>query len=120
TGPMVVKGDVRWVWGVYNADRGPKGYPTRDTVVLGLNQLYGAFEDDVIYTEGPADVTPELAVLTRAQVIRAVSNIWWAHTFDLGQMILEGVSITNVSNPSYGFLESRNRSIAFHLTGKWA
>jgi hypothetical protein len=119
TGPMVVKGDVRWGYGVYHADRGAKGYPTIDTVVLGLNQAYGDFENDVIYMEGPAEVTPELAVLSPAQVKRAISNHWWAHTFDLGQMVLENVSITHVSNPSYGFLQSRNRSITFHLKGKW-
>jgi hypothetical protein len=120
TGPMVVQGDVRFGYSVYNADRGPKGYPTIDTRVLGLNQAYGDFENDVIYMEGPAEVTPELAVLSPAQVKRAVSNIWWAHTFDLGSMILEDVAITHVSNPSYGFLESRNRSITFHLKGKYA
>jgi hypothetical protein len=119
TGPMVVKGDVRFVWTVFNAERGVKGYPTIDGRVLGPNQAFGDFENDVIYTEGPTEVPTEVATLTRAQVSRAVYNMWWAHTFDLGQMVLEDVSITHIGNTGKDFLQSLNRAITFHLKGKW-
>jgi hypothetical protein len=126
TGPMVVRGQIRDLWGSQGFERGNLGYPVADEYRLRtLNPntdaviVWSLFENGAIL-QSPhgvavalgADLTPDkLRVLVRAQFDKEI------HKSPQNVGLHPAIEATSVSDWAFGFWGAEPRTTGFRLHG---
>lgn len=118
TGPMEVHGGIRGAWASQGWELGPLGYPTTDERVVGPSQWVSEFQNGVLYWEADGGHPALEAGLSKDQLAQAVRRIFEASKGD-GDLYVDGVSVSDVSDTGYGFWESRNRLVTVHFDGHY-
>ncbi len=116
TGPMEVHGGIRWAWSGQGWELGPLGYPTTDERVVGASQWVSEFQNGVVYWDSAGQKGTPVAGLSRDRLAAAVRRLFEQSKGD-GDLKVGSLGISAVSDTGYGFWESRNRLVTFHIHG---
>ena len=115
-GPMEVHGGIRGAWATQGWERGWLGYPTTDERVVGPSQWVSEFQNGVVYWDQNGQQGMPVAGLSRDRLAAAVRRLFEASKGD-GDLKVGSLGISAVSDTGYGFWESRNRLVTFHIHG---
>jgi hypothetical protein len=118
TGPMEVHGGIRGAWAGQGWEQGPLGYPTTDERVVGPSQWVSEFQNGLLYWEADGGHPALEAGLSKDRLAQAVRRIFEANKGD-GDLYVDDVSVTDVSDTGYDFWESRNRLVTIHFDGHY-
>jgi hypothetical protein len=118
TGPMEVRGGIRGAWATQGWERGPLGYPTTDERVVGPSQWVSDFQNGLLYWEEDGGHAALEAGLSPDRLAQAVRRIFENNKGD-GDLYVDGVHVSDVSDTGYGFWESRNRLVTVHFDGHY-
>ena len=122
TGPMEVRGGIRWRWSQTGWEQGSYGFPTSDELSIKQNpwQWYSSFQNGVIFWQDQALIEPATAGLSAEGVRSAFDQAFRKRTAGDSRVQIDSVSIVGISATRYDFWRSGNRIVTFRIAGEVA